>query len=89
MFIFRSWKVLFNSFTYLAVFSCNSSRDFCVFSLSAFSFLPVFSCIYLRELFMSLLKSPIIIMRYDFKCFWCVGYPGLTVLGELVTHDVR
>ena len=28
--IFRSWMVLFYSFTCLIVFSCNSLRDFCV-----------------------------------------------------------
>jgi hypothetical protein len=33
--IFRSLMVLFNSFTYLFVFSCNSLRDFCVSSLRA------------------------------------------------------
>jgi hypothetical protein len=32
--IFRFWKVLFNYFTCLVVFSCNSFRDFCVSSLS-------------------------------------------------------
>jgi len=31
--IFESWMVLFNSFTYLVVFSCNSVRDFCGFYL--------------------------------------------------------
>ena len=31
--IFRSWIVLFNSFTCLVVFSCNFLMDFCVFSL--------------------------------------------------------
>ena len=35
--IFRSWMVLFNSFTCLFVFSCNSLRDFCVSSLRASS----------------------------------------------------
>jgi hypothetical protein len=60
--IFRSWMVLFNSFTCLVVFSYNSLRDFCVSSLRASSCLPVFSNISLRELFMSFLNSSIIIM---------------------------
>jgi hypothetical protein len=33
--IFRSWVVLFNSFTCLVVFSYNTLRDFCVSSLRA------------------------------------------------------
>jgi hypothetical protein len=33
--IFRSWVVLFNSFSCLFVFSCNSLKDFCVTSLLA------------------------------------------------------
>jgi hypothetical protein len=52
--IFRSWIVLFNSFTCLVVFSCNSLRDFCVHSLMAFNYLPLFSCISWRQLLMSL-----------------------------------
>jgi hypothetical protein len=71
IYIFRSWMVLFNSFTCLVVFSCIS----------------------LRELFMSLLKSSIIIMRCDFKsesCFSSVlGYPELTVVGELGSDDAK
>jgi len=35
IFTFRSWMVLFNSFTCLVIFSCNSLRDFCVSSLKA------------------------------------------------------
>jgi hypothetical protein len=89
--IFRSWMVLFNSITCLVVFLCNSLRDFCVSSLRSSTCLPVSSCIYLRELFMSFLKSSIIIMRFDFKsesCFSVVlEYPGLAVLGELVSDD--
>lgn len=49
--IFKSWTVLFNSFTCLIVFSCISLRDFCVSSLWASTCLPVF-CIFLRELLM-------------------------------------
>jgi hypothetical protein len=83
--------VLFNSFTCLVVFSYNSLRDFCVFSLRSSSCLSVFSCISLRELFMSFLKSSISIMRCDFKskpCFSGVlGYPGLAVVGELGSDD--
>jgi hypothetical protein len=64
--IFRSWMVLFISFTCLIccliVFSCNSLRDFCVSSLRASSSLPVFYCISLRDLFVSFLKSSIIII---------------------------
>jgi hypothetical protein len=43
--IFRSWMVLFISFTYLILFSCSSLKDFCVSSLRASSCLLVFSCI--------------------------------------------
>jgi hypothetical protein len=42
--ISRSWMVLFNSYTSLVVFSCNSLRDFSVYSLRASTCLPVFSC---------------------------------------------
>jgi hypothetical protein len=48
--IFRSWMVLFISFSCLIVFSCNSLRDFCVSSLRASSCLPVLFSIYLRKL---------------------------------------
>ena len=54
VFIFRSWIILFNTFTCLVVFSCNSFRNSCVSSLSASNCLPVFSCISLRGLFVSL-----------------------------------
>ena len=64
--IFRSWMVLFNSFTCLVVFSCNYLRDFCVSSLRVSTCLPVFFYISLKELFMSSLKSSISIMRCDF-----------------------
>jgi hypothetical protein len=37
--IFRSWMALFNFFTCFIVFSCNSLRDFCVFSLRASTYL--------------------------------------------------
>ena len=39
---FRCWMVLFNSFTCLDVFSCNSLRNFCVSSLRASTCLAVF-----------------------------------------------
>jgi len=45
IFIFKSWMFLFNSFTCLVVFSCNSLRDFCVSSLRAstvYLYCPVF-----------------------------------------------
>ena len=42
--IFRSWMVLFNYFTCLVVFSCNSLRGFCVSSLRASTCLPVHIC---------------------------------------------
>jgi hypothetical protein len=74
------------------VFSYNSLRDFCVSSLNAFTCLPMF-CIYLRELFMPFLKSPIIIMRCYFKsesCFSSVlGYPGLSLVGQLGSDDAK
>ena len=48
------------------------------------------SCISLRELFMSFLKSSIIIMRSDFRSEYCfsgvLGYLDL-VVGELVSVD--
>jgi hypothetical protein len=65
---FRSWMFVFISFTCLTVFSYNSLRVFCVFSLRASICLPVFSCISLRELFMSFLKS-----------WWCT--PLISALG--------
>jgi hypothetical protein len=78
--IFRSWKVLFISFTCLVVFYCTSLRHFCVSSLRASTCLAMFSCISLREIFMSFLNSLTSIMRYYFKpqfCFffflWRVG----------------
>jgi hypothetical protein len=55
--IFRSWIVLFNSFTCLVVFSCNSLRDFCVSSLRASTCLPVFSCNSLRDFCVSSLRT--------------------------------
>jgi hypothetical protein len=102
-----SWVVLFNYFTCLDVFSCNSLRafcvssfrtstclpvfsynslsNFCVSSLRASSCLPVFSCISLKELFMSL-KFSIIIMRSDFRSISCSSgvmvYPGLALWWE-------
>jgi len=91
--IFRSWMVLFNSFTCLVVFSCNSLRDFCVSSLRASTYLLVLSCISLRELFMSFLKSSNIIMRCDFKSEPCVsgvlGDPGLALVEELGSDDAN
>ena len=54
---------------------------------------PKLSCISLRELFMSFLKSSIIIIRCDFKSEFCfsgvLGYPGPTVVGELVSDDAK
>ena len=85
--LFRSCMVLFNYFTCLLVFYCNSLRDFCFSSLRASSCLPVFSCISLRELFMSFLKSSIIIMRSDFISESCLSsvlwYPGLVIVGGI------
>jgi hypothetical protein len=47
--------------------------------------LPVFFCLSLRELFMSFLKTSIIIVRCDFKSESCfsgvLGYAALTVVG--------
>ena len=84
---------LFNFITSLVAFSCNSLRDFCVFSLRASSCLPVFSFISLRELFMSFSMSPIIIMRCVFKSESCfsgvLNHPGLAVVGKLVSDDVK
>jgi hypothetical protein len=63
--IFRSWMVLFNFIASLVVFSCNSLRDFCVYSLRPCTCLAVFTCISLSELLMPLLKSSTSIMRHD------------------------
>ena len=61
-------------------------------SLRASNCLPVFSYIYLRELFMSFLKSSSI-MRSDFKfdsCFSSVMfYPGLAMVEELGSDDAK
>jgi hypothetical protein len=56
-FIFRSWIILFNSFTCLLVFFCNSLRDFCVSSLRASTCLPVFSYNSLRNFCVSSLRA--------------------------------
>jgi hypothetical protein len=91
--MFRSWVFLFMSFTCVVVFSCNSLRYFCVYSLRVSSCLTVLFCISLMELFMSFLKSSIMIMRCDFKSKSCfpgvLGYPGLTVVGELGSDDSK
>ena len=58
--IFRFWIVLFISFTSLIVFSCNSLREFFCYLFMGFS-------ISLKKLFISFLKSSIMITRCDFK----------------------
>jgi hypothetical protein len=80
--IFRSWMVSVISFSCLIVFSCKSLRNFCVSSL--------------WELFMSFLKSSIIIMitmRRDFSSRSCFSgvmlYPGLAMVGELSYDDAK
>jgi hypothetical protein len=79
--------VLFNSFTYLVVFSFKSLRDIRVYFLRSSTCLPVFYCVSLRELFVSFLNSTITIMRCNFKSESCfsslMGYPGIAVVGEL------
>jgi hypothetical protein len=91
--IFRSWMILFNSFTCLVVFSCNSLWDFYVSYLTSSTCLPAFSYISLIKLFMSFLKSSIIIMRSDFKSKSCfsgvLGNPGLDVVGKLVSDGAK
>ena len=86
MSIFRPWMMLFNYFLILVVFFWKKLKDFCVSSLRDSGCFPV-SCISLRELFKPLLKSSIIIMRYDFNSESCfsgmLGYPGLGVVGDL------
>jgi hypothetical protein len=81
--------VLLNSFTRLVVFSCPSLRDFCVSSLMVFY---LFNHV-LLYVFMSFLKSSIIIMRFDFKSqsyfSGVLGYPGLAVVGELGSDDAK
>jgi hypothetical protein len=84
---FRSWMVLFNSFTYLIVFFCISLRDFCVSSLRASICLLVYTYISLRDFCVSSLRASIIFMRWDFRTGSCfsgvLGYPGLSVVGNL------
>jgi len=65
IYIFRSWMVLFNYFTFLIVFSYISSRDLSVFSLRASICLPVFSCNFKGVIYV-LLKFLYHIMRWDF-----------------------
>jgi hypothetical protein len=94
IFFYQSWMVLFNSFTILVVFSCNSLMDFCFSSLSVSTCLPLyFFCIYLWKLCMSFLKFSIITMRCDFKSkSWFSGvieYPRLGVVGELGSVDAK
>jgi hypothetical protein len=85
--------VLFNSFICLVVFSCNSLKDFCVFSLRASSCLPVFSCISLRGLFISFLKPSVIIMKSDFRSESCfsgvIVYPRHAMVGESGSDDAK
>ena len=54
---------------------------------------PALSFISLRELFMSFLKSSIIIMSSDLRsesCFYCVMvYLGLAMVGELGSDDAK
>jgi hypothetical protein len=73
------------------VFSFNSLRDFYASSLRPSTCLAMFSYISLSELLISFLKSPISIMRYDFKSKSCfsgvLGYPGLAVVGLLCSDD--
>ena len=84
--------VLFISFACLIMFSlreyCNSLRDFYVSSLRASSSLPVFSCIFLREVFLSVLKPSVIVMRSNFRFKSCFSgvmvYPGLAMVGNWV-----
>ena len=56
-------------------------------------FTCIFSCISLRELFMSFLKSPIRIMRCDFKSTSCfsgeLGYPRFAMVGDLGSDDAK
>ena len=84
--IFRSWMVLFSSFTCLVLISCNYLRDFCVSSLRSSTCLPVFSCVSLRELFMS-----IMIMRSNFRSISffsnVLGYSRLALVAKLVSDD--
>jgi hypothetical protein len=53
----------------------------------------MFSCISLRELFISFLKSSIIIMRSDFRSKSCFSYvmvfSGLAILRELGYNDSK
>ena len=83
--------VLFNSFTCLVVFSCNTLRDFCVSSLRSSTCLAVLSCISLSELLMPFLRSYTSIMRYDFESESCssgvLRYPGLAEMGVLCSDD--
>lgn len=73
IYIFRSWTILFNSFSCLKVFSCISLKDFlfvCLFVsiLRASTHLPVFPCISFKKLYMYPL--------YETLSFSCDGVLG-------------
>jgi hypothetical protein len=67
--------------------------DFCVSNLRDFTYLPVFSYTSLKDLFMSLLKSSIIIMKSDFRSITCfsgvVVYTGLDMVGKLGSDETK
>jgi hypothetical protein len=62
-------------------------------SLRSSPCLPMFSCISLRELFMSVLNSYIIIIRCNFKSessfSGVLEYPGFAVVGEMGSDDAK
>jgi hypothetical protein len=75
----RSWVDLFNYFTCLVVFSCNSLRDFVclfvclfVYSLRVSTCLPVFSCNSLREFCVSSLRASTYLVVFS-----CVSFRDL------------
>jgi len=90
MSIFKSWMVLLNFFTCLVVFLYFFTGFFCLL-FKNFYLLTWVDLYFLRELFMSFLKSSIIIMRYDFKSksyFSSVlEYAVFTLVGELGSDD--
>jgi hypothetical protein len=62
--IFRSWMVLFNSFTSLVVFSCSSLREF---NVSSFKGFYLFTCVLLK-----FFKVFLCFLFKDFYLFICV-----------------
>jgi hypothetical protein len=88
---FRFCMILFNSFTCLIVFPCNSLRVICICSLSVSVYLC--SSVFFKKAIRVFLMSSIIIMRSYFRsnsCFSNVtGYPELDMFRGLGSDDAK